>query len=829
MSLGIARKIERRLGLLAATSHRHPWIALAIALVTAAAGAYFARSIQLNSDLTSLLPKSFESVQGLERLKEHFGGLGYVVVVGMDASAEQLRAFADDVAPKIDQLEDIRWVQHRHDSEFFNDHALYYLELEDLEDVRDRVEARAAWERQSKNPLFVDLEDEGPPSVDVSDLEEKYRARSHQRIGGVRSGYYLDEQRRMIVLLAKPSASAADLAYARKLTDAVREVVASQDLSKYGPDFRFELTGTFQKKLDQTQQIASDIGAASMLALLLMLGYLLLHFRNVAAVLLVLLPVGTGISWTYGIVGATYGSMSLLTGFLGAVLGGLGTEHGIHLLGRYRSLREDGVEEREAICDAFAHTGSAALVSALVAALTFLSVAVSEFAAFREFGVIAALGMILVILAYILVLPAALAVVLKLKLWSPPKPRLSPARSAIARWIAARPRLITLTAAAILAGLILDIGRAWFDYDFAALEDSSLPSFQLDREVNRILGHSQTPVVLITTPDAERAVVAELRARQQQLGEASTIDFVSALEDLVPQQQQDKREILQEIAATLGKVDPSKLDAKTKERFDQLSRASASAPFSRADLPLEIRRQFDGVGDSDRGFVLVFPRISLADGERVRALAKEVRDIPLPSGEIVSASGEPMVLADVLEMVTRESPIVVGAALISVLLAMWIALGSLRTALLCLAPTVLSILGLAGLMPLLGLPFNYLNIVTIPVLIGVTVDAGVHLLSRLSEGRESFERVYAETGRAIVGGLLTSAFGFGSLVLADHPGLASVGRLAVLGLGVNLMVMLLAFPAAFLWLQWRDVTRAIQESASGAPGRPPTPPPTHHP
>jgi predicted RND superfamily exporter protein len=96
------------------------------------------------------------------------------------------------------------------------------------------------------------------------------------------------------------------------------------------------------------------------------------------------------------------------------------------------------------------------------------------------------------------------------------------------------------------------------------------------------------------------------------------------------------------------------------------------------------------------------------------------------------------------------------------------------------------------------------------VLIGTTVDAGVHLLTHLGRPGSNFVTVYSETGRAICGGLLTSAVGFGALFLADHPGLNSVGALANLGFGVNLLIMLVAFPALLLVLSERRRQRPVR-------------------
>ena len=196
--------------------------------------------------------------------------------------------------------------------------------------------------------------------------------------------------------------------------------------------------------------------------------------------------------------------------------------------------------------------------------------------------------------------------------------------------------------------------------------------------------------------------------------------------------------------------------------------------------------------------------------------AKEVRGIELADGDRFSAAGEAMILADVLLMVQREGRPILFAAIISVLLALWLMLGSLRIALLCMMPTILSILAQIGVMTLLDLPFNYLNILLVPVMIGTTVDAGVHLVSRITESKGNFAPVFAETGRAIVGGLVTSGVGFSAMLLADHPGLNSMGRLAILGFAINLIVMLLFFPAVLLWLQKRGLIGADANSSAPA-------------
>jgi hypothetical protein len=92
---------------------------------------------------------------------------------------------------------------------------------------------------------------------------------------------------------------------------------------------------------------------------------------------------------------------------------------------------------------------------------------------------------------------------------------------------------------------------------------------------------------------------------------------------------------------------------------------------------------------------------------------------------------------------------------------------------------------------LAGQPINYLNLIMVPVILGLAVDGAAHVLGR----DDADPGALVDLGRAIGGALLTTGFGFGALLVADHPGLESLGRLALIGLAVNALVSLLVLPA----------------------------------
>ena len=114
--------------------------------------------------------------------------------------------------------------------------------------------------------------------------------------------------------------------------------------------------------------------------------------------------------------------------------------------------------------------------------------------------------------------------------------------------------------------------------------------------------------------------------------------------------------------------------------------------------------------------------------------------------------------------------------------------------LLAMTPTLLAIPCLAGIMSYAGLAFNPLNVMALPVIIGISVDDGIHLLHRFFQEDGNLERTLQGTGRAIFLTSLTTLAGFGSLTFSSHPGLSSFGQLLSIGVLCALIISLFILP-----------------------------------
>ena len=119
---------------------------------------------------------------------------------------------------------------------------------------------------------------------------------------------------------------------------------------------------------------------------------------------------------------------------------------------------------------------------------------------------------------------------------------------------------------------------------------------------------------------------------------------------------------------------------------------------------------------------------------------------------------------------------------------------SLKYALIGMVPLIFGAIWMTGVMELFGLQFTMMNILAVPLIIGIGIDDGVHILHRWKI-EKNLDIVYRSTGKAILLTTLTTMLGFGSLWFATYRGLGSMGIALFIGVGTCFLATLFVIPA----------------------------------
>lgn len=215
------------------------------------------------------------------------------------------------------------------------------------------------------------------------------------------------------------------------------------------------------------------------------------------------------------------------------------------------------------------------------------------------------------------------------------------------------------------------------------------------------------------------------------------------------------------------------------------------------DLPDRLRSRY--IGSDGRYLVEIYPALELDNRERLEQFDREVRSVtPL-------ATGTPVMINRFMNMLRLGYSLAALYALIFVTLAIALYFRGWKPTLLCLFPLLTGVILLLAIMNLTGLAFNVANIITLPLIIGIGVDNGILILQRFRH-EPSIELFSRNTGRAILMSNCSTVAGFGALAIAQHQGIASLGLIMSLGVGLTMVISLISLPALICWLKQRGTT-----------------------
>ncbi|MGH8586989.1 MAG: MMPL family transporter [Gammaproteobacteria bacterium] len=188
--------------------------------------------------------------------------------------------------------------------------------------------------------------------------------------------------------------------------------------------------------------------------------------------------------------------------------------------------------------------------------------------------------------------------------------------------------------------------------------------------------------------------------------------------------------------------------------------------------------------------VEVFPKEDLNDNTALRRFVTEVRSVA------PNVTEAPVLNLESGKAVVHSLQLAFLYALGSSAILVGLLLKSALDVVLVLTPLLLGGLFSVSILALTGLAFNFANIITLPLLLGIGVDNGIHMVHRVRSAPPSEGTLLqTSTARAVLLAALTTIFSMGTLVLSPHRGTAGMGQLLTIGLGAALICTLVILPA----------------------------------
>ena len=854
----MAERIGAWLAAWASAVVARPRLTAAAALaLTALAAWYAAGNLGVNTDTANMISPTIPWRQHYNEYREAFPLRDRNLLIVVDAPTP---ARADEFAAQL--LRELRKQPERYrapllagEGEFFERNGLLYLPTPQLAELTDRLAAAQPLIGLLGNRLdgaaVLDVARRSLPAEgggDTAELASFYEELA-RTIGSVDDGEASafawdrlitlapgrpEETRRIIVL--QPAVDFSRMQPAAAAIADVREIAARLDPAG---EFGVRLTGTVAMEHEELLSVSRGAGLGALATLFMVALVLYAALRSWRLLFASILTLVAGLSLTAAFAAVAVGQLNLLSIAFVVLNVGLGSDYVIHVLLRYRELVAEGHATNAALVEAVRDVGSSLVLCAFTTAAGFYAFIPTTFSGVSELGLIAGTGVFFGLFASITLLPALVA-------WWESEPR--PVGSAptwldprIFAPLSRRPRLVLAVTTVALIAAFAALPRVTFDSNPIHLRDPDSESVSTLLEL-AAAGDAPLLNLVAVAPDAAtaRGWAAELRERPE-------VRAVTTADALVPPEQDEKLALLDDLALLMGgdfgKLERTPADPAAMARsLAALEAASADVPaaralhdavaewldggdagdhdaalgrldealtaglpgelerlagslraerFGRDDLPAELSARW--VAADGRELVEIAPAEDVSDNAAARRFITAVHSL------VPTATGLPVVYQEASATVVAAFERALTYAFILVAAIIWLVLRDLKDTLLVLVPIGLATVLTAALTLVVGMPFNYANIIALPLLVGMGVDNGIHVVHRMRG--ESVDRLFdTSTMRAVLASGLTTVASFGNLAFSSHRGTASMGILLALGLVTSMAATLIVLPA---WLALR--------------------------
>ena len=659
-------------------------------------------------------------------------------------------------------------------------------------------------------------------------------------------GYLVSKNEKLLFILAVPNEDETSFTGYKDSVYSARELIA--EVKKDFPSISVGLTGEDVISTDEMITTQKDVELASKIALGGVALLFIIAFKGIVKPLLAVFSLLIALAWSLGFTSLTVGHLNILSVVFTTILIGLGIDFGIHILERYKEERKEGDDISTALQKTLQGTGQGNFSGAITTAMAFGAMVLTDFIGIVELGWIAGWGILFCMIAMVLLLPALVTLEEK---WRKPvytksveKP-ITASISWLDRFFSHYKLIITACCLLVLVSS-LALRTAHFDYNLLNLQTKGTEAVKYEMRILENAGRSAWSAAMLAD------TLEEVRQKETQLKTLPTIENVESIAAMVPKHQEENLQYVRENLSPLlselyveeedesfslkaltktlkrirfklqgreGKEDKVAQAAREIDKFfkevesveEDLAEAQLQE-FSEelfvdyrglmADLkknaepklveiskiPKSLRDRY--ISKQGKYLITIFPSVDIWNLDERNRYLKDLRSVD------ANVTGSAVHMFNSTRLMT-EGYINGGIyAMTAIIIYVFIVFRNPRTVFFILLPVIAGSIWTVGIMELTGLKLNMANLVILPLILGIGVVNGIHITHRYREEKDKNSVVLGKsTGQAVILSSLTTMIGFGSMMVADHYGVFSLGLVLTLGVFCCLVASITFLPA----------------------------------
>lgn len=643
---------------------------------------------------------------------------------------------------------------------------------------------------------------------------------------------FFSKDHKALLIIAEPRESVVDYKFAEQVVQWTRQHIQtiSADPTLRDAGVKAVPAGAYVYAEEDHKFIERNIRRVSIISIVGNLALCLLIYPQIPLLLLSLLPTSLGILWTTGVASFYPGEVNLISLSFIAILAGLGDDQVVHFFNRTPQEWAKGGSFDDAVLGTFETTGLSIVLCIVTAATATAALATSGFKALAEFGFILTVGMFMMMFHTLLTVPALM------QLWRRFAKPLAPEKITfrflplLARksvdFVGRHARTVIAIALGMFVLSLAILPSIKFGGRFEIIGGADSPAAAAQNRLSQRFGIEGSPDVLLIAGKEEEVLARaeKLTAGLEAYRQRGTIKSVFSPTNLLPSEetQRQRAASLQgiDLAASAHALEESLGESGFQvaphrpfiERLQKLAQGAQPITLDTASrlLPVglldnSIRRTKDG------GYVAAIAFYAAAPNATQVVPDSVLQEWRNQYGPFVEFSFQ-KINHDVQRQVLQDSRKALIWTAAAIMLIVYLCFRDIKISVVVLMPIVFAIIVTFGILRLVGHQFSFMSITAIPLIIGIGIDNGIHLVRRYLESESnSILGIAKASGAALIQSNLTTIIGFGALMASSFAPLAEMGLVTSLGVALALVGGLSIVPAVIFIGKEKGVSPQVAE------------------
>ncbi|PIP72477.1 MAG: hypothetical protein COW89_06205 [Nitrospinae bacterium CG22_combo_CG10-13_8_21_14_all_47_10] len=771
-------------------TRRYPGTLLILAFLLSGISVYWAGGLSFNPRMDNLLPQDLPLIKEFNEVVAKTGGSGPLVIVLEQLNPIQAPEVIGKLERALSKVPGTHFVDSQIPEEFLKNRQLLLVPKTELLQLESLVAEAIDYARGQFGGFFG--EDELFNPIKLQTLADRYQI--FENI----NPYHKGKRGNNYYIFVKPKGTVTDTDFTDKFVRSIQDAIDQTGLERDIPDLIINLTGSLIVRLEENKFIQDDLKKSAMLAALLASSIILIYTRSWFSIPLIIFPLLLSLTYTFALTRLFIGHLNIISGFLVAILMGLGIDYGIHLYIRFKQELLKGKSIAEATELVVTQVGRSGLIAMLTTISVFSILSFSDFQGFSEFGKIATLGIVCAFLSYYFIFPAQALFYDKIHWLRKPRPRLFTFK--ISNLYFTTPYFLSAMFLSLMVVSLFFLPGLKFEYDFQKLRGES-PASEYETVTTDDFGFAFSPTLILTHEKENLfAIHTALEEIKNRSGDKTIIGLQYSLNMFSREEYESKQDVIARIRKMfLDNTDIIRFSL-GNDRYENFKKLVNAAPFDGNQIPPNLEKKLRA-GDDYLVLLLSPAEKNFFHVENIYQLEKEVTEFKRMMAEKhieTSVLNENLIAAKILDWVKDKGPMAMAIAFVMVFFILLLDMQSIRLAVITFLPLFTGLALTGALMSIFNVKLNFINIVMLPSIVGIMIDHCIYLSHHILDySKGASLKSLQETGSSIILSALTSLAGYASLNIAHHAGISSIATVVELGIITCTVCALFMLPALF--------------------------------